>query len=95
MQVSARDHMEGSGARCHVTWLYDELMADGRVARTEIPMVYHLREPERLSRLLGKAGYDRTEFYGDYQRNAHSRGSTRLIVVASRRADEAQRSAAP
>ncbi|OGO67511.1 MAG: hypothetical protein A2Z37_01130 [Chloroflexi bacterium RBG_19FT_COMBO_62_14] len=84
VQVSARDHIERSGARYRVTWLYDEMLADGRVARTEIPMTYHLREPELLSRLLGGAGYDTTEFYGDYQRTAYSRGSTRLIVVASR-----------
>jgi hypothetical protein len=47
-------------------------------------MTYHLREPELLSRLLSETGFDTTEFYGDYQRTAYSRGSTRLIVVASR-----------
>jgi len=84
VQVSARDHIESLGTPYQVTWLYDELLADGRVARTEIPMTYHLRQPELLSRLLGEAGYDRTEFYGDYQRTAYSLTSTRLIVVASR-----------
>jgi SAM-dependent methyltransferase len=84
VQVSAREHIESPGAPYQVTWLYDELSADGQVARTEVPMTYHLREPELLSRLLGEAGYDRTEFYGDYQRTTYSRESTRLIVVASR-----------
>jgi SAM-dependent methyltransferase len=81
VQVSSTETADGSAV--HVTWLYDELLPDGRVERTEIPMTYHLRGPDALSSLLSTAGYVSVEFYGDFQRGAYRRGSGRIIVSAS------------
>lgn len=83
IQVSSREHAERQGSRLHVSWLYDELLPNGRVERTEIPVTYHLRGPEALTLLLSTAGYQAIEFYADSQRRPYRAGSARLIACAS------------
>jgi SAM-dependent methyltransferase len=81
VQVSSLERADGS--LIHVTWLYDELFPDGRVKRTEIPMTYHLRDPEAISGLLSSAGFESIEFFGNLQRSPWRRGSPRIIASAS------------
>lgn len=83
VQVSSLERTESEGARIHVTWLYDELLPDGRVERTEVPMTFHMRAPEALSRLLSAAGFPSVEFFDDEQRHSYRPGSDRMIVFAS------------
>jgi SAM-dependent methyltransferase len=81
VQVSSKELVDGQ--MVHVTWLYDELFPDGRVERTEIPMTYHLRGPDGISKLLSSAGYPSIDFYADYQRRPYKHGSPRIIASAS------------
>ena len=83
VQVSSQERVDPEGSRLHVTWLYDELLPDGRVERTEVPVTFHLRGPEALSRLFSGSGYQAIEYYADFQRRAYHPGSTRIIVSAS------------
>jgi SAM-dependent methyltransferase len=81
VQVSSTETVDGSVV--HVTWLYDELLPNGKVERTEIPMTYYLRDPDELFDLLSTAGYHSVEFFGDFQHGAYQRHSDRIVVSAS------------
>jgi SAM-dependent methyltransferase len=81
VQVSSIEHADGPLVR--VIWLYDELFPDGRVKRTEIPVTYHLRDPETISGLLLTAGFASRELFADFHRNPYEHGSSRIIVSAS------------
>ena len=83
VQVSSLERVEPDGVRVQVTWLYDELLSDGRVERTEVPMTFHMRGPEALSQLLSAAGYPSVEFFADDHRRPFWPGSDRIIACAS------------
>lgn len=65
-----------------MTWQYDELFPDGRVARREFAMLYHLRAAREVAALLRSAGFRRPQFFGDYDRSRLRRTSPRMLVVA-------------
>ena len=81
IQVYARTRRLGR-ERASVTWTYDELLPDGRVHRTEIPMVYELRTRSHLRRVFREAGFSGVRFFGNYDLRAYTSSSPHLIVLA-------------
>ncbi len=65
-----------------VTWIYDELYADGTVHRTVAPLTLRYVFPAEMDLLLRVAGLERAERYGDYDGSPFVDGSPRLIVLA-------------
>jgi SAM-dependent methyltransferase len=67
-----------------VTWLYDEIDADGGVKRTliEVTLYYYFLNELRL--LLGLAGLTIDNVYGDFDMSEYADGSYRMIIVAER-----------
>jgi SAM-dependent methyltransferase len=81
IQVYARTRRLGRG-RASVTWTYDELLPDGRVHRTELPMVYELRTRSHLRRMFREAEFTGLRFFGNYDLRAYTSSSPHLIVLA-------------
>ncbi len=68
----------------HVTWIYDEITADGTVRRTLAPLLLRYVFSGELDLLLALTGFGRVETYGDYQQEAFIEGSSRMIVLAEK-----------
>ncbi|NDJ74686.1 MAG: class I SAM-dependent methyltransferase [Chloroflexi bacterium] len=66
----------------HITWLYDEIAADGTLKRTVSPLVLRYVFGAELDLLLAAAGLQRREVFGDYWDGPFEDGSPRMIVVA-------------
>ena len=69
----------------HVTWIYDELAADGTVRRTLAPLTLRYVFPAEMDLLLRVAGLQRAERYGDYDSTPFEDNSPRMITVAKAR----------
>jgi SAM-dependent methyltransferase len=67
-----------------ITWLYDEIAADGTVTRTPVPMTLRYFFPNELTGLLERAGLRLTHLWGDYDRAPFAEESPTLIAVAER-----------
>lgn len=82
VQVYARQTFDRGSRRLDVDWLYDELQPDGRVLRTLVPAVYHLRTEQVLVTLLRRAEFARVSLYGDYASGPLLVTSERMLLVA-------------
>jgi SAM-dependent methyltransferase len=67
-----------------ITWLYDEIAADGAVRRTTAPMTLRYFFPNELELWLRGAGLAPAHVWGDYDRSAFEEDSPALIVAAGR-----------
>jgi SAM-dependent methyltransferase len=81
IQVYARTRRLGR-ERASVTWIYDELLPDGRVHRAEIPMTYQLRTRTDLRRMFREAEFTGVRFFGNYDLRAYTSSSPHLIALA-------------
>jgi ubiquinone/menaquinone biosynthesis C-methylase UbiE len=70
--------------RQEVTYVYDELLEDGEVRRTVVPMTLRHVFRYELVLLLEKAGYSLEALYGDYDLSPYGEGGPRMIAVARR-----------
>ncbi len=77
--VSELDRIE---QQLHVTWIYDEVHADGAVHRTLAPLVLRYVFPGELRLLLAAAGFALVALYGSYEQDPFEDGSPRMIVLA-------------
>lgn len=84
MQYST-SHLDRTTQLLHVTWIYDEVTADGTVKRTFAPVVFRYFFYAELRLLLDKAGYEVDEVYGDTDFGTFEDGCERMIVVAKRK----------
>jgi SAM-dependent methyltransferase len=82
VQVSARQTILTHPLRAEIDWIYDELLPDGRVLRTEVPVTYFLREQQDLEAMLGAAGFGPWTFQADYEGSPLDSCSTQMIVIA-------------
>ncbi len=65
-----------------VTWLYDEVSADGQVRRTIVPLTLRYTFPAEMALLLESAGLRLSALYGTYTRDPFDDTSERLLVLA-------------
>ncbi|NDJ86826.1 MAG: class I SAM-dependent methyltransferase [Chloroflexi bacterium] len=65
-----------------ITWIYDEISADGAVHRTIAPLILRYVFFEELRLLLRLAKLRISDVYGDYDQQPFADGSPRMIVVA-------------
>jgi SAM-dependent methyltransferase len=68
--------------RQYVTYVYDELLEDGRVQRTVAPMTLRHIFRYELELLLDRAGYRLEALYGDYDLSLYGEGGPRMIALA-------------
>jgi len=68
--------------RQEVTYVYDELLEDGGVRRTVVPMTLRHVFRYELALLLDKAGYGLEALYSDYDLSPYGDGGPRMIAVA-------------
>jgi SAM-dependent methyltransferase len=78
--VSALDRVEQLQ---HITWIYDEISADGILRRTVAPLTLRYVFPAELDLLLELCGLARFERMGDYDGSPFSETSSNLIVLAT------------
>jgi SAM-dependent methyltransferase len=64
-----------------ITWIYDEIDAEGRVTRTTVPMTLRYFFPAEISLLFELEGLRATNFWGDYDRSLFEDNSPTLIAV--------------
>jgi SAM-dependent methyltransferase len=67
-----------------ITWLYDEIAADGTVTRTPTETTLRYFFPNELSVWLQSAGLTPVHVWGDYDRSTFEEDSPALIVAAGR-----------
>ncbi|TFH35712.1 MAG: class I SAM-dependent methyltransferase [Anaerolineales bacterium] len=65
----------------NVTWLYDELLADGRVIRHPWEQVYFQRTVDQLRQLIQQSGLSVRSIYGDYDFSPLLPESGQLLMV--------------
>ncbi len=65
-----------------VIHVYDELLPDGRLKRTVVPMTLRHVFRYELALLLDKTGYRLENLYGDYDLSPYESGCPRMIAVA-------------
>jgi SAM-dependent methyltransferase len=65
-----------------VTWIYDEVTADGTVKRTLAPVVNRYYFEPEIRLLLNQTGFSVEEIYGDLDRIPFEDGCPRMVVVA-------------
>lgn len=68
--------------RQEVTYVYDELLEDGGVERTVMPMTLRYTFRYELALLLDRAGYRLETLYSDYDLGPYGDGGPRMIAVA-------------
>jgi SAM-dependent methyltransferase len=74
--------VEWSTQRQEVTYVYDELLEQGEVRRTVVPMTLRHVFRYELELLLDKAGYRVKALYSDYDLSPYGDGGPRMIAVA-------------
>jgi SAM-dependent methyltransferase len=70
--------------RQEVTYVYDELLDNGGVRRTVVPVSLRHVFRYELALLLDKAGYSLEALYSDYDLSPYGDGGPRMIAVAQR-----------
>jgi hypothetical protein len=68
----------------HVTFIYDELNAEGQVRRSAIPFTMRWLYRYELEHLLARAGFALEALYGSYELDEYSSTSDRMLAVARR-----------
>jgi hypothetical protein len=71
----------------HVTFIYDEIDAEGQVRRSALPFTMRWLYRYELEHLLARAGFALDGIYGSYELDDYSAESELLLVVA-RKSDE-------
>jgi SAM-dependent methyltransferase len=72
--------------RAQVTWVYEILSPQGQIESYPYEQVFYLRDVEQLQALGKATGMELVEVLGDYEGNAFSTDSPRLLTVFRRNA---------
>ncbi len=81
MQMSY-SYLDRTSQTFRVTWIYDEVTADGTVKRTSAPLVLHYYFYPEVKLLLERSGFEVEAVYGDTEYNPFEDGCERMIVFA-------------
>jgi len=65
-----------------VTWIYDEITADGTLKRTFAPLTLYYYFFSEMKLLLAAAGFEVEEVYGGLDYSDYEDGSTRMVIFA-------------
>jgi hypothetical protein len=65
-----------------VTFIYDELLAEGQVRRRALPFTMRWLYRYELEHLLARAGFALEALYGSYELEDYSGASERMLAVA-------------
>lgn len=65
-----------------ITWIYDEITADGTLKRTYAPLVLYYYFLSEIRLLLKLTGFEVQQVFGDLDFGEHSDASDRMIVLA-------------
>lgn len=65
-----------------VTWIYDEITADGSVHRTVAPLILYYYFYSEISLLLKLSGFEVESVYGDTDLNPYEDGCERMVIFA-------------
>jgi SAM-dependent methyltransferase len=68
----------------HVTWIYDEILADGTVKRTLAPLQLRYVFPSELLLMLQLCDLSPQESFGSYDQNPFDEGAERFIVTVGK-----------
>jgi len=68
--------------RQEITYVYDELLPDGGILRSVVPMTLRHVFRYELTLLLEKAGFNLATLYGDYDLSLYGEGGPRMLAVA-------------
>ena len=79
--IEVRASSVGDPGSLQVTWLYDELLPDGRVERHQWDQVYFQRTEAEVKKLFTRSGLKVDAVYGDYDFSPYSSASERLLVL--------------
>ncbi|MGA9532567.1 MAG: class I SAM-dependent methyltransferase [Anaerolineales bacterium] len=82
VQVSATQSFDPIRGVATVQWRYDEMLQSGEVQRFERTTEYSLRSPSDFERVLSTAGFEHTQFFGDYEQGPFGEESEILLVLA-------------
>lgn len=66
----------------HVTFIYDEIDAEGRVRRGELPFAMRWLYRYELEHLLARAGFAIEAVYGSYELDEYASGAELMLTVA-------------
>jgi SAM-dependent methyltransferase len=66
----------------HVTWIYDEITADGTLKRTVAPVVNRYFFFAEIKLLLNACGFKDVQVYGDFDYTDFVDGCPRMLVLA-------------
>lgn len=75
-------YLDRTAQLLRVTWIYDEITADGTVKRTFAPLMLYYYFFNELNLLLNAAGFEVEEIYGDLDYGPFEDGAERMVVVA-------------
>ena len=81
MQQS-HSHLDRTSQLFRVTWIYDEITADGTLKRTASPLVLYYYFYSEVRLLLQLAGFEVEAVYGDTDYGEYSNGCERMVVFA-------------
>jgi SAM-dependent methyltransferase len=82
MQQSV-SHLDRAEQLQHITWIYDEIAADGGLKRLVAPHILRHIFPTELDLLLEVCGLQKLAQYGGYEGEPFADGCERLIVLAT------------
>jgi SAM-dependent methyltransferase len=81
MQMS-NSYLDRTAQLLHVTWIYDEITADGIVHRTTAPLLLYYYFFSELRLLLRATGWQIEAVFGDTDLGPYEDGCERMIVFA-------------
>jgi SAM-dependent methyltransferase len=82
VQKFVAQHADMAAQISHVTFIYDELDAAGRVSRHTLPFTMRWLYRYELEHLLARAGFALDALYGSYELDDYSAESELLLAVA-------------
>ena len=85
VQKFVAQHVDLAAQTSHVTFIYDEIDAEGQVRRSTLPFTMRWLYRYELEHLLARAGFALDGVYGSYELDDYSTESELLLVVARKR----------
>lgn len=81
MQQSV-SYLDRTDQLLRVTWIYDEITADGTIKRTYAPLILYYYFYNEVRLLLAEAGFQVAGVYGDTQLGPYEDGCERMVIFA-------------
>jgi len=88
VQKFVAQHVDMAAQTSHVTFIYDEIDAEGRVRRSTLPFSMRWLYRYELEHLLARAGFALDGLYGSYELDDYNAESELLLAVARKRDED-------